>query len=347
MALPRSGIPVADPAPQDATVDDLTAATLTVTGASTLAAVTATSVAAPHSGLTGVTADQHHAQSHGHTGADGSGTVAHSATTGKTANDHHNQVHAVDGADHTATGLTAGHVLRATGATTFAFGALADSDVPATIARDTEVATAVDDHAALADPHTGYQKESEKAVANGYASLDASAMVPVTQIRSVNAGTSFPVSPTTNDQFFRTDRGLLYYWDGTRWLTVQVYKKSLIPKTLPDYTANGTFLYAVAEDATNFWVTDAVILSRISTAGDASNYWTFDLQSIDNTGGGVVATLATRNTQADSTVFHDNRVTIGALFGTAATWMILKGTKTGAPGNIQWLTCEVNYRLVG
>ncbi len=150
MAVPRSGIPAPDPAPQDATVAALTAASLAVTGASTLGTVTATSVSAPHSGLTGVTADQHHAQSHGHTGADGSGTVAHSATTGRTANDHHNQAHVVTGADHTASGLTAGHVLRATGATTFAFGALADSDVPATIARDTEVTTAVSDHAALA-----------------------------------------------------------------------------------------------------------------------------------------------------------------------------------------------------
>lgn len=198
MALPRSGIPVADPAPQDATVDDLTAATLTVTGASTLAAVTATSVAAPHSGLTGVTADQHHAQSHGHTGADGSGTVAHSATTGQTANDHHAQAHAVDGADHVASGLTPGHVLRATGATTFAFGALADSDVPATIARDAEVATAVSDHAALADPHTGYQKESEKAAASGYASLDASTKVPIAQIPTGSTSSTVPLGDHTH-----------------------------------------------------------------------------------------------------------------------------------------------------
>jgi len=148
MAVPHSGIPSPDPAPQDATVDDLTAATLTVTGASTLDTVTATSVSAPHSGLTGVTADQHHTQSHGHTGADGSGTVAHSATTGQTANDHHAQSHVVTGADHTASGLTAGHVLRATGATTFAFGAIADEDVPATIARDTEVTSAVTTHEA-------------------------------------------------------------------------------------------------------------------------------------------------------------------------------------------------------
>jgi hypothetical protein len=50
--------------------------------------------AATHAGLPDVSSDQHHTKSHGHTGADGSGTVAHAATTGKTADDHHNQAHA-------------------------------------------------------------------------------------------------------------------------------------------------------------------------------------------------------------------------------------------------------------
>lgn len=38
--------------------------------------------------------------------------------------------HAIDGALHTAAGLTAGHVMRASAATTFAFGALQASDLP-------------------------------------------------------------------------------------------------------------------------------------------------------------------------------------------------------------------------
>lgn len=37
-------------------------------------------------------------------------------------------------------------------------------------------------HEAAADPHTAYQRESEKATASGYASLDAGTLVPVAQI---------------------------------------------------------------------------------------------------------------------------------------------------------------------
>ncbi len=67
--------------------------------------------------------------------------------------------HVIDGAKHTASGLTSGHVMRATGATTFAFGALQDGDIPATIARDSELPD-LTGHAAAADPHAGYRLES-------------------------------------------------------------------------------------------------------------------------------------------------------------------------------------------
>jgi len=47
-----------------------------------------------------------------------------------------------------------------------------------------EVAGAVAAHAAASDPHTGYQKESEKGAVNGYASLDATTRVPMAQLAS-------------------------------------------------------------------------------------------------------------------------------------------------------------------
>jgi hypothetical protein len=71
------------------------------------------------------------------------GGGAHSDLASVTANQHHNQAHAIDGADHTATGLTAGYVLTATGATTFAFqeatgGIVKVADDAARVALDAE-----------------------------------------------------------------------------------------------------------------------------------------------------------------------------------------------------------------
>lgn len=105
-----------------------------------------------HAGLSGVTADQHHAQIHvlatsAGLGADHtmsgaaagnvlratSGTAAAFAQLGHgdlgsvTANQHHNQAHALTGADHTHSGGTAGRFMRETAATTFGFEAIAIS----------------------------------------------------------------------------------------------------------------------------------------------------------------------------------------------------------------------------
>lgn len=49
------------------------------------------------------------------------------------------QPHDIEGAKHTATGLTAGEVLRATGVDTFEFAPIEDPDIPATIARLTDI----------------------------------------------------------------------------------------------------------------------------------------------------------------------------------------------------------------
>jgi len=72
---------------------------------------------------------------------DGVDVSAHAAN----ANAHHSQSHVLAGGDHTASGLTAGWVLRASGATSFAWAALQDADLPASLMRDSEHAS---------DPHT-------------------------------------------------------------------------------------------------------------------------------------------------------------------------------------------------
>lgn len=56
-------------------------------------------------------------------------------------------------------------------------GPPSEGDIPADIARDSEITTAVAAHSAASDPHTGYQKESEKGAAGGYAALDGSSRV--------------------------------------------------------------------------------------------------------------------------------------------------------------------------
>ncbi len=56
-------------------------------------------------------------------------------------------------------------------------GKVPTTQLPDSLATDAEVASAIATHEAAADPHSGYQRESEKGAASGYASLDANAKV--------------------------------------------------------------------------------------------------------------------------------------------------------------------------
>jgi hypothetical protein len=55
---------------------------------------------------------------------------------------------------------------------------------------DVALASDLTDHAAAADPHTGYQKESEKGAASGYAGLDASSKV----IKNPASASAIPIA---------------------------------------------------------------------------------------------------------------------------------------------------------
>ena len=68
-----------------------------------------------------------------------------------------------------------------------------EADLPTTLATDTEVTSAITTHAAAADPHTGYQKETEKAAASGYASLDGSTKVPIAQLPTGTSSTTVAI----------------------------------------------------------------------------------------------------------------------------------------------------------
>ncbi len=111
-----------------------------------------------------------------------------------------------------------GHVLtRRSGVVQF--DGLTDSDIPSGIARDTEVAAgdaavtaganaALASHVADADPHTGYQKESEKNSASGYAGLNASSRTT----KGVDTTDDLVIDLATKGLVLRDTQGTPHYW---------------------------------------------------------------------------------------------------------------------------------------
>lgn len=96
-------------------------------------------------------------------------------------------------------------------------GTVPDAQIPAAIARDSEVTTALG----------SYQATAQKGVANGYASLDSGGKVPSAQLPVVPAGAngtlaSRPAAAAGNAGTFylATDQDVLYFSTGSAWLRI-------------------------------------------------------------------------------------------------------------------------------
>lgn len=155
------------------------------------------------------------------------GNDAHGNLTGVGANDHHNQAHAIDGADHTASGLTSGHVLRATGATTFAFGALQSGDLPTHSHAESDVTSLVSDLAAKAPASASFVTTAAEA------GLSAETVLGTGVIMS-GVAASRPAAGTAGRLYFATDTGggTLYRDNGSSWDQVGLGLTDVVLKSL-------------------------------------------------------------------------------------------------------------------
>jgi hypothetical protein len=168
-------------------------------------------------------------------------------------------------------------------------------------------------------------------------------------------GTSFPGSPSTDDKFYRTDRNLLYFYDGTRWLTVQQYQIALTP--LSAFPANksvttadvisGVPMYSGGYD---FWMEDFICTTFVVTTNDGTKFWTVSLKKEAVAGGGATAiTNFSTGTAPDTpSQWTNHTVAIDALLGTNIAFLSVDITKTSTPGNIYVMVgSAVIGRLVG
>ena len=194
---------------------------------------------------------------------------------------HHGQAHAINGADHT--------------------GTLDDAQIPGGIARDTEVTSAVSTHEGASDPHTGYQKESEKAAASGYASLDAGTLVPSAQLGS---GTADATKKLRGDRAWVDDDECITFAQGGAlvvgagpfrhymkgaWTITQVRASVGTAPTgasvIVDVNKNGTTIFTTQSNrptiavSTNTDLADAIDVSALAD-GD---YLTVDIDQIGST----------------------------------------------------------------
>lgn len=154
-----------------------------------------------------------------------------------------------------------------------------------------------------------------------------------------NAGTSFPASPATNDRYLRTDLGLEFYYDGTRWLSMQLF---LFQATGENISASAATRHPIKGDV---YVVEITSTTYVSGTNNGSNYWTIYAQK--STYANSDTAIGNNSTSGDAgSVFVVHTAAIGAVVDLATYYgVIVSAIKNNAPGNLYY-GATVSYRRI-
>jgi hypothetical protein len=159
-----------------------------------------------------------------------------------------------------------------------------------------------------------------------------------------SSGTSMPGSPSTNDRVTRTDLGLDFYYDGTRWLTTTLFEVG--SQWASALSTSNTDLYVAPVDSTwGIYIVSFDVSTFVISTNNGSNYWTVALQRANTSN--TASTIDSFTTAADTVSnWTQHKETVGAVLDASARVLLVNFTKTSAPGAI-YCAGTVKYRYIG
>lgn len=156
----------------------------------------------------------------------------------------------------------------------------------------------------------------------------------------VPSGTSFPSGAPTGMQFYRTDLDLLCVFDGTRWLTRQLFEAKFPNLTYSATADDFTTLQALGQLAAPYLVRWDVFVA-VGATNTGAAFWTIRLR---DSGGGTIGTITTAAQTISTELLY---VLTDASFTQPTTrhYLNVRTEKTGAPTNVSMYS-NVQYRLI-
>lgn len=164
---------------------------------------------------------------------------------------------------------------------------------------------------------------------------------------STPSGTSFPGSPSDNDEFCRTDRHICYFYQasGTRWLSTQIFTAPLHYIATTAITATGDYLFPLQTDY-DIYVDKLFITTKLTTGTTGTNYFTFQLKSNNNSSDTNLGSTTTNQNDAQNN-WAPHTVSVAAVVDTDNTAKLVYMTATESGTASMLLTGFFTYRLVG
>jgi len=276
--------------------------------------------------------------------------ITHAETSGKTANDHHSQSH-----DHSEGPVGTDIVPTTVRVTSVGDVGLATTTHGLQVGPSSGANLAADDNEIMARNNgaaatLAINADGGDVTVNTSGNAGALALGTATKLKLGH--TSFPGSPSTDDVFYRKDLGMWFFYNGTRWLTTQLFRADFVP------AINHYNLAATQADAhqlpvpfdhggSDIWMEDIVYVVWVSggSALSGSIKWVGTTAKRDAAGGNT--TIATATIDSGSiNAFQERTVVVDALLGSTYYNFMTTWTKTGGVGNLLYSPHYLTYRIV-
>lgn len=114
-------------------------------------------------------------------------------------------------------------------------------------------------------------------------------------------GVAFPDGHVAGRRRFRTDLGMEFYDDGTRWLSTELHHERINVSTSGGLSASSTDrAVPPCGIGMSIYVEKVTWRTTLAATSDASNYWSFGFNVISDAGGSTALGSAGIDTKADA-----------------------------------------------
>ena len=167
------------------------------------------------------------------------------------------------------------------------------------------------------------------------------------------AGTSFPVSPSDGDRYFRTDlrQGMMFFWDdaNSRWLSEQQFTHGGDAVESGYETSRSSAIIGFPDDF-DLWITHFDVIYKTGTTHSGSHNWDFFLRSYQtdvNVWQG--ASLHNTGSESSSTFYSAHYDAVDQLVdqsvGPKHAWTVIHLPDAGSPSQMSYSNFQITYRL--
>lgn len=157
-------------------------------------------------------------------------------------------------------------------------------------------------------------------------------------------GTAFPGAPTTGDKFFHNTYDLLFYYDGTRWLSATLFTMPFSPAIVGAISGDTSPCDrgATMGSVSDIFLCDWFQTFQVVTTNDGTKFWTFTL--VNSNTGSTITSFTTAASAPD--VWLSTRTAINAVLAGTTTLIQVNVTRTSTAGNL-YRAGFVTYRQIG